>query len=87
LYPPDFASETPVFAEPWEARAFAIVVMLHERGVFSWKEWSDTLAEEIREGGQAYYEHWLRALEKLVERKQLIAQPNSTRPGNVSSSQ
>ena len=28
----------PVFREPWEAQAFAMVVALHERGVFTWSE-------------------------------------------------
>jgi hypothetical protein len=28
----------PVFAEPWEAQAFALAVKLSEQGHFSWKE-------------------------------------------------
>ena len=35
----------PVFAEPWEARAFALAVRLFEQGHFSWTE---TLGEELR---------------------------------------
>ena len=34
----------PVFREPWEARAFAMALALHEAGVFTWKEWAETLA-------------------------------------------
>lgn len=66
-----------VFREPWEAHAFAIVLMLHERGIFTWQEWADALAAQIaraqRDGdpdrGDTYYEHWLHALESLVANK------------------
>lgn len=61
----------PVFREPWEAQAFAMAVALHERGLFTWSEWAQTLGAEIaRAGDQAepsdYYVHWLAALESLV---------------------
>jgi nitrile hydratase accessory protein len=64
----------PVFREPWEAHAFAMVVRLHERGLFTWTQWAATLADEIaraqRAGdpdtGETYYHHWLRTLERLV---------------------
>jgi len=72
-------NEEPVFREPWEAQAFALTVALHERGAFSWPEWSAALAEEIdaarRAGapdtGDSYYHHWLRALERLVAERRL----------------
>ena len=38
----------PVFREPWEAQAFAMTLALHERGLFTWPEWADTLAQEIK---------------------------------------
>jgi nitrile hydratase accessory protein len=61
----------PVFAAPWQAQAFALTVQLHARGLFTWAEWAETLAAEIRAAGSAddgsrYYEFWLAALEKLV---------------------
>lgn len=67
----------PVFREPWEAQAFAIALSLHERGLFSWKEWAAALADEIKlaqangdpDTGTTYYRHWLAALEKLVAAK------------------
>lgn len=70
----------PVFNAPWEAQAFAITLLLHERGKFSWKEWADTLGAvigEVRRHGEAdtgehYYRHWLTALERLAARKGLI---------------
>jgi nitrile hydratase accessory protein len=59
----------PVFAAPWEAEAFALVLALHEAGAFSWAEWSAALAEEV--GDRPYYESWLAALERLVAAKGL----------------
>jgi nitrile hydratase accessory protein len=67
----------PVFREPWEAQAFAIVVALHQRGVFGWDEWAAMLGEEIKaarrsgdpDSGETYYCHWLAALERLVAQK------------------
>ena len=66
-----------VFAKPWEARAFAIVVSLHERGLYTWAEWADALATRIKAAqaagdsdiGDTYYHHWLGALEDLLARK------------------
>ena len=40
--------EGPVFAEPWQAQAFAMTVKLHEAGWFAWGEWAACLAEEIK---------------------------------------
>ena len=38
----------PVFAEPWQAQAFALAVKLSEQGHFTWKEWAAALAEELK---------------------------------------
>lgn len=40
--------EGPVFREPWEASAFAIVVKLSEAGHFTWPEWVECLSTEIK---------------------------------------
>jgi nitrile hydratase accessory protein len=72
--------EGPVFRAPWEAQAFAMAVMLHERGHFAWKEFADRLAAEIagaRAGGEVddgrrYYHYWLAALERLVADKRIV---------------
>ncbi|GGF61481.1 nitrile hydratase accessory protein [Azorhizobium oxalatiphilum] len=57
----------PVFAAPWEAQAFGLVVALHRKGLFDWPEWTRTLAEEAAKGsGAADYAAWLAALERLV---------------------
>ena len=69
----------PVFAEPWQAQAFAMVVRLSEQGHFTWKEWAAALAGELKaaadrgepDDGSRYYEYWLAALERLVTAKGL----------------
>ncbi len=69
----------PVFAEPWQATAFALAVKLSEQGHFTWKEWAATLAGELEaaadrgepDDGSHYYDHWLAALERLVTTKGL----------------
>jgi nitrile hydratase accessory protein len=65
----------PVFAEPWEAQAFAMAVKLNEAGVFGWSEWAETLGAELKaQPERPYYESWLAALEKLVEGKGVITE-------------
>jgi nitrile hydratase accessory protein len=72
----------PVFAEPWQAQAFALAVKLSEQGHFTWKEWAAALANELKvaasrgepDDGSHYYDHWLAALEHLVTAKGLADQ-------------
>jgi nitrile hydratase accessory protein len=76
------------FAEPWEAKAFAIIVQLSAAGHFTWAEWVDCFARELAAASAAaaagskapsYYEQWLAAAEKililkgLTSREQLLA--------------
>jgi hypothetical protein len=37
----------PVFAEPWQAEAFALAVRLSAQGYFTRKEWAAALADEL----------------------------------------
>jgi nitrile hydratase accessory protein len=70
-------ADAPAFREPWQAHAFALAVRLHERGVFTWREWADALSRQIAAAqaggdpdlGDTYYHHWLAALETLVAAK------------------
>ena len=70
----------PVFAEPWQAQAFALAVTLSGQGHFTWKEWAAALAAELQaaanrgapDDGSQYYHHWLAALERLVASKGLL---------------
>lgn len=73
-------AEEPAFGAPWQAQAFALAMLLRDRGVFTWAEWAETLGAEIREGSddagdaaEAYYRHWLAALERLVIAKGLTS--------------
>ena len=71
----------PVFAEPWQAQAFAMVLDLANHGVLDWKDWCTILSAEIRQAqadgdpdlGDTYYLHWLSALEKLVTSKTVVS--------------
>ena len=77
---PSASDEEPVFEEPWEAQAFALVLRLSEQGLFQWSEWSAALATEIRHAretgdqdlGDTYYHYWLAALEKLLLEKSVL---------------
>lgn len=67
----------PVFSEPWEASAFALVVELYNQGVFSWDEWAETLGQTIKanDPDTAYYQNWLDALQAILENKSVLASP------------
>ena len=64
----------PVFAEPWQAQAFAAVVELIESETVTRDEWAERLGATLKEAeargevdtGTRYYDHWLDTLEKLV---------------------
>ena len=70
-------ADGPVFAEPWQAQAFAMTLALHQKSLFTWVEWAQALAERIAAAqadgdadlGDTYYHHWLAALESLVAAK------------------
>ena len=57
-------SAEPVFAEPWQAQAFALAVSLSERGLFTWREWTEAVAD-------GDYERWLATLERIVTERGL----------------
>jgi len=68
-------AEGPVFAEPWQAQAFALTLKLHEAGAFTWPEWAQALSIELatdpQDDGSRYYEHWVAALERLASGRDL----------------
>ncbi|SAK40710.1 Nitrile hydratase beta subunit [Caballeronia glebae] len=77
-----FDDDGPVFRAPWQAQAFAMTLALHERGVFTWKEWAHALSIAIRDAqaagdpdrGDTYYAHWLDALERLTAEKGCVSE-------------
>jgi nitrile hydratase accessory protein len=71
-----------VFAQPWEAKAFAMIVTLAQAGHFSWAEWVECFSKEVvaaaaveASGGtpKTYYVQWLDAAEKLLVGKGLTS--------------
>ena len=67
-----------VFPAPWAARAFALAVALHERGVFTWPEWSELLGGKVAAAtevdaadAEAYWRAWLASLEDMLAGKEV----------------
>ena len=66
-----------VFDAPWQARAFGMVVALHDEGDgFDWLKFQERLVDEVAAADpdmapedaleEAYYEQWLAAFERLL---------------------
>ncbi len=71
--PPTSAGE-PVFAEPWEGRAFGLALDLVEQRGWSWEAFRERLIAAIAEAPRrAYYESWVVALERLVAEHELVS--------------
>jgi nitrile hydratase accessory protein len=72
-------AEGPIFAEPWQAQAFALAVDLSRAGHFTWPEWAALLGEVLAEAagsgapddGSLYWVHWQTALERMVLARRL----------------
>ena len=80
-------AQGPVFAEPWQAQAFALAVRLRAQGHFTWTEWCAALNRQITLAQQAgdpdlgdtYYQHWLNALERICAAKGLVGEEDRRR--------
>jgi nitrile hydratase accessory protein len=76
-------ADGPVFEEPWQAKAFAIAVALHERGVYTWSEWAEMLGARIATADApdagSYYRNWLDALEDMLVAKGLTTAREAAR--------
>ncbi len=71
--PPTSAGE-PVFAAPWEGRAFGLALDLVEQRGWSWDAFRMLLIAAIAENPRrAYYESWVVALERLVAEHELVS--------------
>lgn len=83
---PDEASDVtqsyPAFAEPWQARAFAVAMLASRRGCFTWSEWTHALGHELQLAPgvsaqtteAAYFDCWLSTLQSLLVGKGVIGQ-------------
>ena len=73
-----------VFEQPWQSRAFGLVVALHDSGAFEWEEFRKHLITRIGRWDMthapdepyAYYEHWLRALEDVLAERRITDPEN-----------
>lgn len=75
---PGIGRDDPHFFEPWQAKAFALTVHLHDRGYFSWEDWVEVFSARIHgaprmpdaassaEHAEGYYLAWLGALEQML---------------------
>lgn len=77
----DPSDEDLAFAEPWNARAFALVMALSERKLFTLKDFQVELIATIGEHEKSgcisneseYYTHWIEALTNLLTRRDLLS--------------
>jgi nitrile hydratase accessory protein len=74
---PEQADE-PQFDAPWQARAFSVVVAMHQQGVFEWNEFQSRLIEKVQNndhGGEmskaVYYRQWMAAFQQLIIDKEI----------------
>jgi nitrile hydratase accessory protein len=74
----------PHFDHEWQRRAFGLALALSEFGHYDWSafqqclidtigEWENTPAAE--RGGWEYYDHWVAALEKVIDDHHLLTAP------------
>jgi nitrile hydratase accessory protein len=72
----------PVFEEPWQSRAFGMVVSLHRQGFYPWDDFKERLIEEIASAdckgpsatAPTYYEHFLAAFWRLLVEKGILSE-------------
>ena len=71
------------FEKPWHGQIFAITVSLSENKVFEWSEFSKALADQIKidktekqNGSDDYFFSWIKALENLIIKKNVVDQSN-----------
>jgi nitrile hydratase accessory protein len=73
---PPRSNGEPVFEEPWQSRAFGMVVTLHQQGAFAWDDFRERLIAEVAAAeagaGRPYYESWLAAFQRLAVEKGLL---------------
>ena len=72
-----------VFSEPWQGRAFGLVMTLTERGVLSYDMFREALIARIAAdeqeapiGQSDYYRCWLQALEQVLTETAVVAAPD-----------
>ncbi len=76
---PPMANGEVLFDAPWQGRVFGMARVLAEAGYFTWDEFRAHLIREIGVWDRSasdteyhYYDHFLAALQALIEEKQLL---------------
>ncbi|WAJ43027.1 nitrile hydratase accessory protein [Mycobacterium sp. Aquia_216] len=72
----------PQFEADWHRRAFGLAVALSEFGHYTWDDFQEALIKEIdawesrarASSPWAYYDHWVHALERVVEAHGLLVE-------------
>lgn len=75
------ASDNLAFDEPWQLRAFALVVAAHTSGQYEWSDFQGALIASIKDwestnapgaGSWSYFEHWVNAVEAVLSNSDLL---------------
>ncbi|HEY2765335.1 MAG TPA: nitrile hydratase accessory protein [Pseudonocardiaceae bacterium] len=77
-----------VFAEPWESRAFGVVLTLCETGALRWADFRGELVariEAVEQSGEPfrYYRCWLDALERITVAHNIVARTELAERGRM----
>ena len=80
----------PSFDHDWQRRAFGLALALSEFGHYPWSEFQQSLIDTIGawetstdpgRGEWEYYDHWVAALEHVVQQRELLTKPLVTDAG------
>lgn len=81
----------PSFDHEWQRRAFGLALALSEFGHYPWSEFQQSLIDTIGawetstdpgRGEWQYYDHWVAALEHVVNQRELLTKPLVTDDGD-----
>ena len=74
----------PSFDHDWQRRAFGLALALSEFGHYPWAEFQQSLIDTIgawesapapARGEWEYYDHWVAALEHVVDHRKILTAP------------
>ena len=79
----DVHSPSAVFEMPWHAEIFAMTVLLHKEGVFSWPDWTERFSDALARAGahrdligsNDYYNVWLDTFVKFIAEQGVANEP------------
>ncbi|MGB2921990.1 MAG: nitrile hydratase accessory protein [Mycobacterium sp.] len=81
----------PSFDHEWQRRAFGLALALSEFGHYQWSEFQQSLIDTIGSweatpeavrGEWEYYDHWVAALEDVVQQREILTAPVITDDGD-----